>query len=280
MNKIVVSSNCQTGGISATLKILFPGQAIVPIPLPNKEDAAGIYKLKSELVDADVWFSSGLFDLVENANVNLVKVPSIYFDAFHPDITYAHDFVTKKNTNVHYNSAIAGWAYNNKIDPRDATKLFNGYTYSQLGYLDRWRSSLNEFKSISVEFGVAPRDFDEFFNKIKRTGCFMHSINHPNIYAISEFVKLIAKNLIAFDQAIVIPDGLTNDLWPVYPEIALNLGLEGGLRWRLGREIDGILNYLIFSYENYEAQNILPGQLVLNFNIDNFSKILLSQLEK
>jgi hypothetical protein len=262
---------------------LFPNAKIVPIALPTGKNFSAISNLKDELLNADLWYSAGHFELTEGHNLKLIKIPPIFFDAFHPDITYARHIDKTSFILPHYNSSIAVWAYNNGVNPKDTVKLYNSHTYSQIGYLYRWVVSFNRLKNLTLQFGIANRDFDNFFNKIKRRGCFMHSINHPNIFFISEFVKLLTSKVIKLDldRPILIQDALLdNDIWPIYPEIGLHLGIKGSFNWRLnGREIDGLDNYINYIFESYQSQDIMPGQLFAQNNLDDFSNLFSARLD-
>jgi len=56
--KIVVSSNCTTGGIAATLRAIFPMANVVPFPLPADDNVVVTGLLLSELKMRRFWFQS------------------------------------------------------------------------------------------------------------------------------------------------------------------------------------------------------------------------------
>jgi len=265
--KIVVSSNCTTGGIAATLRAIFPMANVVPFPLPADDNVVVTGLLLSELKDASIWVSIGRFDLANGLNLNLVKLPAISFGAFHPDLCYARKKLTNEFTKYHYNSRIAIWAFNNQIDTFDAVKLYNEENFKLAGYFDAWEPAVIHLKDLFKANNLSEKVFDRFFNKMKRTGVFMHSVNHPLSQTIVELVKTVLFSL-GFDSSmikreIVIPDGLMDNIWPVYPEIGMELGLEGNYVWRIGNiEIDGVRNYLDFTYQNYTQQGIFPMDLI------------------
>jgi len=135
MKKFVVTSVCLTGGIAASFKAYFPDQEVKAFSLPRNEvDRATV---RAELSTASAWFTLGDFNLAEGYDIQVIKIPHFHFDAFHPDLTYATCMSTGKFTIQPYNSRIIVWCYANRIDPADACRLFNGQTFSALGYCDK-----------------------------------------------------------------------------------------------------------------------------------------------
>ncbi|WP_430232141.1 hypothetical protein [Nitrosomonas communis] len=111
----------------------------------------------------------------------------------------------------------------------------------------------------------------------------MHTINHPVAEAIVGLGKMIAKRLrpdLSIERNIVISDGLTSLIWPVYPEVGMELGLEGGYRFRIGgTEIEGVRSYLEFIYKKYVEQGINPGDLASLNKIPKIDNILTAELK-
>ena len=267
--KIVVSGNCTTGGMAACLRAIFPNAQITPFPLPHIDDADDTERLKLELLSADVWVTIGRFELGQNLELKVVKFPAIAFSAFHPDLCYAMKKSANHLTIPHYNSQIGVWAFNNQIDPADAISLFNYDIFKQAGYLDCWESSVKHLMQVFKVCNLSNDCFNEYFNNMRRRGAFMYSINHPRIEAISELMKLVIKysdievSNSALERDITLIDGLTSEIWPIYPEIGNELGLKGGYIWRVDNtEIDGLKTYLDLSYANYLKQGIMPTDLI------------------
>ncbi len=98
----------------------------------------------------------------------------------------------------------------------------------------------------------------------------MYGDNHPNSLAIAIMAKLIARKIdpsIQFEN-IVIPDALTNEIWPLYPEIGLSIGLAGHYSWRMFcDEYNSVVDYLIFAYNMYIKQNLSPGDIFVVGNV-------------
>lgn len=118
-------------------------------------------------------------------------------------------------------------------------------------------------------------DADRFLLRIKRNGVFMHSTNHPRADTLVLLAKFVAMHLgedgSVLDREILIDDGLSLDIWPVYPEIADHLGVAGsGYRWRIGghTRITGLADYLSYAYDSYAAQGMAPEDIVV-FHYDD-----------
>ncbi len=88
--KVVVSSNCMTGGLVQSLRILLPSANVVPIPAY----VSNVEALDQHLKVADYWLVSSQ-KLVESdefkksGELQIIPFPELYFSAFHPDQVYA-----------------------------------------------------------------------------------------------------------------------------------------------------------------------------------------------
>jgi hypothetical protein len=272
---IVVSSNCQTGGLAAALQVCLAKDTIIPLPLPASEDVATMENFIDKLGHVDIWISlrelewAKKFGFKERSGFQFLRVPSIDFRAFHPDLCYARSVLDGRFTTDNYNSAIAAWAYNNGMEVRDTTKLFNRDTYARLGYFNLWEPNLHALRS---EFNACGLDFPRYMLAVKRTGLFMHSINHPMVHAINELAKSLALKMGAPDCLsewdIKLGDSLISDaVWPLYPEIADHYSLPGGsYDWRLrGIWRRGLDAYIDHVFREYESQQISRNGLeILN----------------
>jgi len=267
--RVVVSSNCQTGGIAASLQVIFPEDEIIPLPLPAFACNRAEIRFAEKISKCDIWVSIGGYDLPEKFGfadqVQLIRVPILRFSGFHPDLVYARQISTGELIVPHYNSAIAIWAYQNKLEIDDAEKLFNKNTFTELGYLDHWGPSVNQ---LAQRFENSDLKFSDFILSMRREGLFMYSLNHPKLMAIARLSKLVARKMGAgadvFEKYIDINDGLNDVIWPVYPEIGDSLSLYSSYSWKMGEGqwIKGIRSYLEYAYESYAQQNIAPSDIV------------------
>ena len=284
--RLIISSNCITGGLAAGIKAMIPKAQVIPIALPSIENLEKTNELTKSLQKADVWITNDRFELADGIPLKkIIRVPGFSFNAFHPDLIYAKKKSTNELTSQHYNSRIAVWAYSRGLLPRDAAKLFNYRSYQSLGYFDAWEISVKLLKGKFEYFNYSADEFNTFFNRLKRRGLFMYSTNHPYSLVLVELAKLVAKKLgvssNVINREIVIPDSFTDTIWPVYPEIGNELAIEGNYFWRMANvEIAGIENYLEFAYYSYQVQGISPNDLIPAHNVTtkDIDSILGSQL--
>lgn len=268
---IIVSSNCQTGGLAAALQAYFPKDRVVPLPIPDISNLEMVNRFIENLEDADVWVS--ILDLIwarsngfgEKIDFQFVKIPAIVFPAFHPDLCYARNIEDGKHTIDHYNSAIGVWAYNKGMTIGDTKRLYNRETYANLGYFNLWEPSVELLRN---SFADCELDFPHFMLAVKRTGLFMYSFNHPMIHVLIEIARLVSIKIgcpsSIFGNDIKISDGLISGaIWPLYPEIADEFSLaDGSYDWKLrGMILQGLEQYLEHAFREYENQKIPRNSL-------------------
>ena len=266
--KIVVTWNCQTAGLCLALNKIFTNDLIYPFPTPDLTNEVKLNELCELVESSDFWLTDCKFNYVPSRNVQLIKIPSVLFRGFHPDVCYARSKSTGEYTINHWNSRIVVWAYRNKVDSESALKLFNSKVYEDLLYYETWLKSYEDLKSSFINCDISVNDFNDLFLFLKRSGIFMHGINHPKPNLIIGLASLLAKKI---DPLITsrmscnfeIPDTLPIPAWPVYSEIADYMGFSGGgYNWLfLDKSISGAKDYIDFSFQQYEAQGILTTEL-------------------
>lgn len=264
--KIIVTSNCQTGGIAAILREIYNGTNVVAAPITMSDDA-----LRSNLSKGDVWVTIGKSHLARDMDINVINIPAIHFGAFHPDICHAKDIVSGEITSINYNSNIVVWSYNNGLKISDAVALFNSNTFAKLGYYDSWHYNFNILKKSFVDSDFGEKEFINYWLKIKRKGCFMYSMNHPKIEALVELTKIVSRRinpqLDVESRVFNVVDALTETIWPVYPGIASELSIPGDYIWKMnGTIIYGLNNYVNAVYAYYENSGHLPGNLTIDYS--------------
>jgi hypothetical protein len=269
--RITVSSNCQTGGLAAGLRDLLPRAEIEPLPVSTIRAYKTPERVLRDLENADVWVYTSAHEVIDletlrraRPGLRIVRIPRIRFYAFHPDVCYARHGSTGELTQPHYNSSIAGWAYNHALSVADARRLFAADVYAELGFFDRWR---HDVAALGQEFAESDLDFRPFYLAVKRQGVFMHTPNHPKPGAIVALARLVAVavtgDVSLLGRPLSIGDDLLGYAWPVYPEIARSLVLEpGSLDWKMdGRWLLGLDAFLDAAFERYARQGIRPGDL-------------------
>jgi hypothetical protein len=261
--KVVVSSNCMTGGLAASLRILFPGHEVAAIPysvLPASD-------LAEHISGADVCFYSGPSDLVPThlpeTDQRVVRFPELYFNAFHPDQVYAWmpDGSLVESATGPYNSAIALWAWRRGLSAAQTIELFSDKVMSALGYHARWSASVERLRH---DFTPFPHlDYRDFLDPLRRSGCFMHTVNHPKVTAIASMARVLAAqiNPTALTTPIPLESLLVDSLfnasfaWSVYPSVANSMGFTSDFGWKLeDHSVIGLEQFVVDSFAKYDIQ--------------------------
>lgn len=264
--KVVVSSNCMTGGLVQSLRILLPSANVVPIPGFD----SNVEVLDQHLKVADFWLVSSQKLMVsdefeKSEKIKIIPFPELSFRAFHPDQTYAFSVgrLVQSPTGP-YNSAIALWAWRHQLSVLETTSLFTSDIFEDLGYHDTWQGAVERLQR---DFTAFPNlNFREFLDPLQRSGVFMHTFNHPGVAAIAQMARLLAHQInpsINHSRVPIEPmllDGLlaAAEAWSVYPSIANSLGFTGSFHWKLkDHSVIGLEEFLGQSFDMYEAQNLI-----------------------
>ena len=268
--KIIVSSNCVTGGLTACLGRLLPDCEVLAIPAHSHEGEEQKQHLLAALRDADVWVTCGWLDLAAafpKEELKVIRVPTLTFQAFHPDLTYAKRKSDGQLINAveHYNSSIILWAWQHGLDESSTRKLFTPSLFEELGFLDAWEASE---RALRAAFESSDLDWRPFLLHAKRLGCFMYSINHPKLPVIMYMAGQIARVLDGGRAPEELPstdameDALTQSIWPVYPPIADSYSLSGSYQWKaIGKLYRDIAAYIRHSFEIYQAEKVAPDDI-------------------
>ncbi len=269
--KVIVTCACQSDLLARALNLFLPHIKFIPfIPRQEKSDQ----KVIEIMSGMDTWLnedplpqvSSRVHALLEKERFREIKVPLIVSHVFHPD----DDFVVTSSDgelfkgplgNRHHSALILASYLANR--PKDRVKeLFCRKVFSKVGYLNLWNESL---KILRDSFESRKLPFERFGLRLTRAGIFMHDPIHPTSTAICYFAQEIAesifdgKNLNVEEILPLIPDELReNRVWPVYPEIAKELGvLGGGYRWWFPvRHIDSLDDFIDLSYKAYANSDV------------------------
>ncbi len=261
--RIVVSSNCQTGGLHTTLSAMLPEDSIAQTIWVGAETA----ELHTLLADADVWVTSAPREVAQSIlsparrQAQTVIVPTPWFTGFHPDQTPIMRTTGEELQGAcgPYHSKIVMWSMLHGLTPAQTIRHFSPETFAGLGYFEAWRPAVDLLRTI---FEPTDIDFGQWLLPLSRRGVFMLTNNHPRVDAIVQTARLVAGRLGAdpaslnYEWELVVPDGLlaTSFVWPIYPGIADVLDLPGAYIWRLGSgEFIGLEEFVIRSFAAYES---------------------------
>jgi hypothetical protein len=255
--RIVVTGNCTANGLTAALQIIFPRDSVERYHLWEDDGAS----IASALVDADAWIaypSPKNHDLLERSGTRAAQIvcPPVIFSGFHPDMVYAwRDGSVFRGAAGDGHSAIGLWAWRRGLDVPDAVRLFSPETFRRLGYYAAYKAEIEPLRDAFTRSGL---DFSFFWRRVKRMGVFMHTINHPRIDVLVLLAKLLALELGMPPELLqqplerYVPDELLPiAVWPVYPDLAVHLGVSGSYLFSFSRFAHSLEEFLEMQWEAY-----------------------------
>lgn len=225
---IELIGNCQTAGVADGLLLMFP-ECQVRRLLPREDIGTR--------GDVDLFVVQKQFERLPAfemfPDIRKVVIPSIVFSGYHPDQTFVyHNKEMIGGPLHHYQSAIAFGAWRLGIPSGRAKLLFNDKVYSALGYFgfDQHQAELEEYLR-SVDYP------SEMASEWKAAETFMHASNHPRLRVLadvaSEVLKKVGVKPVVERAEQYLADGLKmSAIWPVYPEIARRLGVDGSYNFK------------------------------------------------
>ena len=264
--RVVITSNCMTGGLTSALSLLLPTTQFVSIPYVGVDEVV----LREQLSASDKWLVSGpeeiqtaAMDHISNSRLRRIPFPDLYFNAFQPDQVYAwmRDGSLVESATGPYNSAIALWAWQHGLNAQQTISLFTPEVLGALGYHDRWQVSIDRLRHDFVPFPHL--DYRDVIIPLQRSGAFMHTVNHPKVPAMAQMARLLAKQIDPSVDTESIPvenmmvDGLfmASVSWSVYPSVANALGIKGAFMWKLeDHSVIGLEEFVQRSFAKYEVQ--------------------------
>jgi hypothetical protein len=237
---IIVLGNCQARPLAACLQALSADVTARAVEIPFTSLAQKFAQrdpaLHSDLSDYDsilvqASFAPMIRDNFPDLADKVRLFPVLVFSAYHPDLVY----IQVSSTNSHlrgplgeYNSALAFWGFTHGLSVADTIALFNDRTFEALGYFDFWSTAR---QSLLNEGEMAQLPLGGYLDRWSRAGCFMHSINHPKLFALADIAQelLTQMGLASTPGAAeyLADEHADGPVWPVYPEIARRLGVDG-----------------------------------------------------
>lgn len=227
--KIAVIGCCNAPGISNCIRLLRPHDTVISLSI---EHLAQVEPVEQE---CDVVFAVAnardfaLADRLARCR-SVVYWPNPVFFGFHPDILYfAIEGRPVRSAMGDYNSFITASGYARGLSARATARLFNRLVYARLGF---FKYDLSRAALLAAADAVG-FDLREAFAGWEHHGTFMYSINHPKLCVLADLAKIcLRKAGLDFDETLSVLDHVPDHLhlggcWPVYPEIARDIGVPG-----------------------------------------------------
>lgn len=236
METWLLLSNCQTFGLGHSLQMLSPRFNIKAVDIyAFRYDIEKYRKSLSDYFRVIVHPQFQNIDFDFSSAQNLDVIPSIKFDAYHPDICYAFSERSGMLDGPMgaYHSMITLAAYAEGFDVDATRKLFRRDVFEACGFLDRWEE---ERAQLLQNFAKYELDISSAFRKWSRGGSFMYSVNHPKIQCIYDVARAFMKRLgveTVKNNFMPIDNLLNGACYPVYPEIAHTFGAEGSYLFKV-----------------------------------------------
>ncbi|MBO9468081.1 hypothetical protein J7443_22835 [Tropicibacter sp. R15_0] len=249
-NKIFVLFNCQNRMLIQALQRLLPDSEVTGM-------STHLFSLRQERGEIDSKVAADAFVFLPNGPTILGHHPSsellpdvepimlnpIIFRGFHPDAVAVRKEQNGTALLAGLHSQIVHRGYERGLSETEIAADFNEHTYRELGYFEMFQAEQKRLLAGFVDQGL---EMGAAYNSWMRSSIFMRTTNHPKPHVIFDLaVALCKREGWAFDPARarywrpMAEDFLLNDTnWPVYPDLAEELGFEGSFFFRLSGQSD------------------------------------------
>jgi hypothetical protein len=268
--KIILVGICQVVGMGEALRALLPDAMVDAYHV--RPETQGMEEIAARLPSCDLVISQILkshniplfaMDRLERMGIpQLVTIPPIVFDGFHPDIHIIAEAGKQLESPIEvYHSRILAAAYLLGLSASRAINLFNRLIYRRLGYDKVFHASKAALAETLVPWGCNIV-LDQYFDTWMANGCFMYTPNHPRIDVLASFARFAADRAGLVEPAAAMPANIPDILaqqnaWAIYPELAHDLGISPNMRFMRSRrgeasEQDRSLDLVTFTQQSYE----------------------------
>jgi hypothetical protein len=258
--RISLIGNCQCDSLAACLRAMLPAAQI---------DTYMIHELTGDpdrlvriLADSDhVFAQTSARPHIAPASAHKVAYfPTIAFSAYHPDLTFVRgrkgggEVETVSSPLSGYHSLIAAFGYANAIGIEDILSFYHAGVYGRLCFFNRWDHARKELLEEGVDTGMP---LNALFERWRKGDAFMHSSNHPTLRVMEDIARTLLRR-IGLGSAMESVDPRMADplkampIWPIYPEIAERLGVEGSMIFR-PHEPESALSLRQFVESSYDC---------------------------
>lgn len=251
--------NCQVMGLANCLDLLCDEIEI------EHYHPAGFTKAREDVLDRLDTFESilvatqleHLLPEQHRDDARLLRVPTMGFDAYHPDICYLEDAQgdAVKGPMGDYHSLIAFAAFGKGLSATETLSLFCDDVYARMGYYERWDRAKRALLGRYRDAGLA---LDRHFTGWSRNDAFMYSINHVRIHCLRDLATVILEQAgkpVARREMLPHDNLAFGPVYPIYPEIGARLGVPGSYDFKPGTQYGfiGLNQFVAESFDLYRA---------------------------
>lgn len=238
--KILLLGNCQARGLSCLMRAMIGDAkttAIELLPAAVKRIEARDPELVKLITESNLIFihhdgvTPQILEKYYSSHFSKIRlVPKINFAAFHPDMDYVED---SQGNHIAgplgaYHSSIAFFGWKHKLTKIETLNLFCEQTYETLGYFEYWVLAKNMLIA-EGEFTGIP--MEPLMRKWAKKGSWMYSLNHPKLFVLADIAQALLERegieILPGVEEFVDDEMKTENVWPIYPEIAKKLDLTG-----------------------------------------------------
>ncbi len=246
--KVAIFGNCQAAGVGRLIQAM-TGDAIAqsyettPGFLSRLHD--GTFDLDSVVSEADLVLVQLVGEVTRQIEKRLPRhrakvrqFPPLNYTGFHPDCVYVGrrpgGYVS--GPMGEYQSSIVFWAWQHGLGPEQAVALFRDEVFDCLDFPQYHAAAEDNLIALGRHAGLplAP-----LIDRWRAIGCFMHTINHPKLFALADVVGEVLRRegIKPLEGAHEwVDDGLARwPVWPVYPALANPPRLIGNYQFKLDR---------------------------------------------
>jgi|HubBroStandDraft_1064217.scaffolds.fasta_scaffold04691_3 hypothetical protein len=183
-----------------------------------------------------------------------ILFPRIFYNAFHPDCLLLTHGSTSTMHRHHSSLTLYGWHH--RLTVAQTVALFNERVFAALGFFDFAGAS---DRVLCEEGARVDLPFQEMLPGWRRSGCFMHSINHPKLRVVADIARAVMHKAGLEVTVPNVSDYLVDPLqagmvWPVYPELAARWGFAGSYAFMPGYDPASYLGPAIMDLEEFVAK--------------------------
>jgi hypothetical protein len=249
--RLAVVGHCQSAGVARALQLMHPSAIVdhypvipgarLPFALLAQTLATYDHVFAHEFAEGHI--RGGDSDKLRALTPNVRMLPLINFAAFHPDSVYVGQWGPGPaifSPLGAYHSALALFAFRKGLSLEMAQALFNDNVFRAVGYFGIWDASRRELLAECKE--VSGLDMSAEFMSWTRRGVFMHTINHPKSFVLTDIAKRMSQQV-----GLAIPDldfaryeidefaDEIHPIFPIYPPVAAFFGERGSYTFRITR---------------------------------------------